>query len=836
MRVSIAWLRELVDLPPEASASDIAERLTMAGLEVEAIDDLAASYANVVLARIAAVRPHPRADKLSVCDVDIGGEQLQVVCGAPNVKVGAIAVLARVGASVAGREIAAVELRGVASAGMLCSEKELGISDDASGILLLDEKLVPGTPFCQTLGMDSVVIDVAVTPNRPDALSHIGIARELAALRGTRIKAPAAVPPERGGPIDDAASVTISDPKGCPRYACRVVEGVEIGPSPAWLRERLQRCGVRSISNVVDITNLVLLERGHPLHAFDADRLGRDRGRAGIVVRRAEPGEKLTTLDGVERTLDPEDLLICDPDRPIALAGIMGGAASEVTARTTTVLIESAYFLPSVIRRTARRHGLHTEASHRFERGCDPNRTLEESLHRAAQLMAELCGGTVRRGTIDVYPKKIEPRVVPFRPGRAAALLGLNPKMVNEAAVGALFGPLGLEVASRDADAIHFRIPTWRPDLEREADLIEEAARLIGMDKIPETLPRGSGRMLRSVPPPIEQIEPRVRDALLAAGFDEALSLAFVSPREDALYRGAADPPALAVRNALGEEQSLLRRTLLVRLLAAVGGNQRRGSDDIRLFEIGTVFGGRNPAGAAPRLADPDGPTGGDSFAFERRHVAAVAVGNADPVAFDSAPRSYDFFDLKGCLESLLAALGRDPRPFEQTALQFRPADDVPGLHPRCAMRIHWRNEVIGVAGEVHPDVLAAFDLRGTPVACELDLDELARVACPVGQHQALPRFPKMRRDVALVLDDDVTVAALVDAVRGSDSARGGLLVDVDVFDIYRGTHVPPGKKSVALAFEYRAADRTLVDDEVNILHGAIVDRLVEQFRAEVRQ
>ncbi|MBN2361570.1 MAG: phenylalanine--tRNA ligase subunit beta, partial [Deltaproteobacteria bacterium] len=643
MRVSIAWLRELIDLPVEASAGEIAERLTTAGLEVEAVDDLTATYANIVLARITAVQPHPKANKLSVCEVDGGGERLQVVCGAPNVKQGAIAVLALPGAHVAGRAIEPVELRGVASAGMLCSEKELGVGDDQSGILLLDESLVPGTPFCQTLGLDSVVIEVAVTPNRPDALSHIGIARELAALRGIRIKAPPVVPAERGGPIDDAASVTVADTKGCPRYACRVVEGVEIGPSPAWLRQRLQRCGVRSINNVVDITNFVLLERGQPLHAFDADRLGRDRGRAGIVVRRAEPGEKLTTLDGIERALDPEDLLICDPDRPIALAGIMGGAASEVTPRTTAVLIESAYFLPSLIRRAARRHGLHTEASHRFERGCDPNRTLEESLHRAAQLMAELCGGVVRRGVIDVYPKKIEQRVVQFRPARAAAVLGLPPKMVNEAAIGTLFSPLGLEVASRDAEVIHFRIPTWRPDIEREVDLIEEAVRLIGMDKIAETLPRGSGRMARGEPSPIDRVEPLVRESMLAAGFDEAVSLAFVSPREDALCRTAGDLPALAMRNALGEEQSLLRRTLLVRLLAAVGVNQRRGVEDVRLFEIGTVFEGANPDGAAPRLTDRDGPTGGDAFAIERQRVAAVAVGGADPVAFDCAQRAYDF-------------------------------------------------------------------------------------------------------------------------------------------------------------------------------------------------
>jgi len=826
MRVSVAWLRELVDLPEAPSADEIAERLTMAGLEVEAVEDLSAAMEKVTVARIEKVRPHPHADHLEVCEVDLGDETVTVVCGAPNTAEGVRVVLARPGALVSNRLVERVALRGVVSDGVLCSERELGLGDDHSGIMILDDTHEVGTPMVEVIGADAIVLEVAVTPNRPDALSHVGIARELAALAGGRLKVPTPTPAERGGPIDDAAHVTINDTAACPRYACRVIDDISIGPSPAWLRQRLQRCGMRSVNNIVDVTNLVLLERGHPLHAFDADRLGRDRGRAAIVVRRAVAGERLVTIDGEDRALDP-----------VALAGIMGGQASEVTDRTARVLLESAYFDPAIIRRGSRRHGLHTESSHRFERGCDPNRGLEDSLHRAAQLIAELGGGTIRRGVVDVYPKRIEPRVVSFRPDRAAALLGVPVKFVNEADVGKLLGTLGIEVSHREGEAIHFRIPTWRPDLEREVDLVEEVVRLLGMDRIEETLPRGSGRAGRAgATRTAEQIQRRVRDVLLGAGFDEAVSLAFMSPREDALFADEAAAPAVSVRNALGEEQSLLRRTLLVRLLGAAALNQRRGSEDVRLFEVGTVFLGRSDRGHGPRPADDDGPAGGDAYVVEEQRVAGIAVGQSDPVGFDTESREYDFFDLKGVLEGLLAALGRDPRLLGEEAVVFEPSGDATGMHPRSAVRLLVDGEEIGFAGEVHPDVVEAFDVRGRPVAFELHAAALERAARLVGGYRSLPRFPKVRRDVALILGDEVTIASLVAAVRRSEPRSQGFLVDVGVFDVYRGSHVPPGKKSVALAFEYRAPDRTLVDDEVNTMHATIIDQLVQRFQAEVRK
>ncbi|MFH1807365.1 MAG: phenylalanine--tRNA ligase subunit beta [Pseudomonadota bacterium] len=837
MRVSVAWLKDLVKGIEDESVATIAERLTMAGLEVDLVDDLEQALQDVVITRIVSVTPHPDADKLVVCQVEDGSGTVTVVCGAPNTAEGALVALARPGAVLGGRAVEVATLRGVPSHGMLCSERELGLGDDHAGILILDGDLVPGTPLVQALGIDPVVLELSVTPNRPDALSHVGVARELAALTGGRAKVPGAAPAERGGPVDDAASVSIADPDACPRYACRVVDEVHVGPSPAWLKWRLQRLGVRSINNVVDATNLVLLERGHPLHAFDADRLGHERGRAAIVVRRAAPDEKLRTLDGIERTLDPDDLLICDVERPVALAGIMGGADTEVSTKTTRVLIESAYFAPAVVRRTARRHGLHTEASHRFERGCDPNRGVEDSLNRVAQLIAELSAGTVRRGVVDVYPKKIQPRVVSLRPSRVAALLGVPAKNVSEAEIGTLLGALGLEVASREGEALHLRVPTWRPDLEREIDLVEEVVRLQGMDRVPATLPRGSGRIIRTrQAAQVERVEQLVRDVLLDAGYHEAVSLAFVSPAEDALFRAPGDGPPLKVRNALGEDQSLMRRSLRIRLLAALAVNQRRGVDDVRMFEVGKVFLGLNDKGHGPRPADPDGPSGGDAYAIEERRVAGVAVGKADPHAFDVPARPLDVFDLKGAIEELLAALGHDPADIHAHHVVFEPCDDVPGLHPRCCARVRVEGTVVGVLGEVHPDVVQALDLRGQPYAFELDADALGACARLLRPVQVLPRFPKVRRDVALVIDDGVTVDALLGVVRDGDTQHRGLLVDVDVFDVYRGPHVPPGKKSVALAFEYRAPDRTLVDDEVTVMHGALVETLVQRFQAEVRR
>lgn len=879
MRISFRWLKELIDLPAEFGPREVADRLTLVGLEVEAIEDLGAGLKDVIVGQILTRQKHPRADNLSVCTVEIGAaEPLNIVCGASNCEEGRLVPVARVGVSLQGRApLEAKELRGVVSQGMLCSAKELGLTGgDPGGLLILEGNHVPGTPLARALGLDDMVLVVGVTPNRPDALSHVGVARDLAASLAasppvvpggpvghgsdpptgetrrpitvtgstptTRVKMPPSTCAERGGPIDDATQVKIEDPVRCPRYLARVIEGVVVGPSPQWLQRRLEACGVRSINNVVDVTNLVMLERGHPLHAFDLDRLGLDRGRPTVVVRTARAGEKLVTLDGVDRQLHPEDLLICDPDRPIALAGVMGGRDTEVQPGTTRILLEAAYFQPASVRRTARRHGLHTEASHRFERGCDPNKTLEESINRCAQLMAELAGGQVRRGVAGSYPKPVEQLEVTLRPSRAAAMLGLTTKLVDEGLVARVLTALGLEVGGRDAGALRFRIPTYRPDLTQEVDLIEEIGRMLGLDRIPETLPRGTGK----VPPyrvvnQLGQAQELTRAALLAAGFDEAVNLAFLAPREvEPFDEGGQRLPRLVLRNPLGEELSVMRNTMLPGLLKNLAHNQRHGERQVRLFELGNVFLGARPEGAKPRPETEDGPLGGDSFAVERFRVGLVMTGQREPHAFDVSQAEADFWDLKGVVEELLSRLGFNPSLWNgNVAFHALTGEEAPYLHPGmcAAVRLAPDGLGVGVMGVLHPQLTARLDLRGPVMVAELDLAALADRLPGSPRFKPIPRFPAVKRDVSMLLDEQVTADRVFAALHRTTASQQGLVEKAELFDIYRDPRkLPPGKMSMALSLTFRAADRTLTDEAVNELHCQVMNSLELDLKAEVRK
>src|SRR5919198_598002 len=516
MRISYSWLSEYVDLPP---VEELARRLTAVGFEVGAVETTGANLAGVVAARIVASERHPNAEKLSVTRVDAGqGVPLQIVCGAKNYAVGDVVPLATVGATLpGGQKIEKARLRGVESSGMLCSARELGLDADASGLLILPRGVAPGTPVAKALDLEDALLEVNVTPNRPDALSHVGVAREVAALTGQEVRLPRPKLSEEGGRAADAVRVRIEAPERCHRYAARVVEGVKIGPSPSWLARRLEACGVRSISNVVDATNFVLLELGHPLHAFDLDKVAGHE----IVVRTARPGERMTTLDGKERALDPEDLVIADRDRSSALAGVMGGGDSEISNTTSRVLIESAWFLPVGVRRTAKRHGLKTEASFRFERGADPGMVIA-ALDRCAALVAELGGGTVRGGVVDANPRPFRPAEVPLRWARPAQLLGMP--IAREEARSILVG-LGFREIASDGDAVRFEVPSFRQDVSIEEDLVEEIVRTKGYDAIPETLPRLASDT-PSVPAEAEALA-RVRAALEAGGLSEAVNFSF---------------------------------------------------------------------------------------------------------------------------------------------------------------------------------------------------------------------------------------------------------------------------------------------------------------------
>ncbi len=860
MRVSMSWLTELVELPKGTTSAQVAERLTAVGLEVEAVEDLAAPLAGVVVARVATVEPHPQADKLRVCTVEAGGAPLTVVCGAANVEAGARVLLATVGAVLpGGKAISATAIRGVQSQGMLCSAQELGLPFSTDGLLLLDDKQAPGTPAAVALGREDTVFTLGVTPNRPDALSHLGVARELAAAMRVRLRAAPPTCPERAGPVDDLAAVTIEDPEGCPRYACRVIEGVVVSPSPLWLVMRLAACGVRSVNNVVDVTNVVMMERGIPLHAFDYDTIGKVKNRAAVVVRAARTGEQLATHDGNTRALVESDLVIADPERAIALAGVMGGADTEVGAGTTRVLLECASFAPARVRKTARRLALHSEASHRFERGCDPNGVVA-SLDRAAALIAELSfdatkgperpgtgvhnvsGGRVARGVVDVAPKKVAPAVVALRPKRAAQLLGLPAKVVDEATISKLLLSIGLEVDGRDAEALRFRVPTFRPDLTREVDLIEELLRLLGTDAVPSTLPARASEAEGLYDPRRHRVVQAVRGALEIAGFDEAVNLAFLAPSALDPFDGGDVAGRITVGNPLGEEMSVMRRTLLPGLLANAATNHRRQVLDVRLYEVAAVFLGRSPSGRAPQR-ERDGAAGGDAWAREVPRLAGVATGERGGLGFDVERAAVDFYDARGTVEQILEAVGvacHGPA----SPVSFVAADDrYPFLHPRARAEV-WvarkpgegaaTKSFVGVVGEVHPDLARRYQLKARAVAFELDIETLARVAGDRQRVKPLPRFPSVRRDLALVLDDKVTAAELCARLHDNGAVRG-ILETLEVFDVYRGAGIPAGKRSIALALTLRAQDRTLTDDEVARATSVLLEDARAHFGAEVR-
>lgn len=849
MRISFNWLSELVDLPEGVGPAELAERVTLGGLEVEGFESQAQGLDGVVVARVSQKEAHPKADRLSCCWIDAGEpEPLPVVCGAKNFQVGDTVALAKVGAKlVGGLEIKEAKLRGAPSRGMLCSERELGLSENHDGIWVLEGKAADaplGTPLAKALGRDDVILEIGVTPNRPDALSHVGLAREVAAIFGVRMRVIAPTCAERGGPVDDLATVEIEDSAGCPRYGCRVVEGVKVGPSPDWLVARLDACGVRSINNVVDITNFVMMERGLPMHAFDMDRIARHRDRCAVTVRSARAGEALVTLDGKERKLSPSDLVIADPQKAIALAGVMGGAETEVGESTTRILLEAAYFEPSRIRRSARMHGIHSEASHRFERGCDPN-GVRVALDRAASMLAELGGGTVARGAIDVYPKKIEPRIVALRPKRAASLLGIPSKMVGETAASKLLLSLGLEVAGREGDALRFRIPTFRPDLEREVDLIEELLRLIGYDKVETTLPARTGEAKGLYDTERHRVQGLMRVALEAAGYSEAVTWAFGSPETLRAFDSGDEKMRIRLRNPLGEEMSVMRTSLLPGLLTCAATNQRRQNVDIRLYEVASVFLGRNEKGESARPDDADGPAGGDSWAIEEPRVAGVLMGEAGLRGFDRRPKEIDFYDLKGLVESLCERIGFDVGLYgtdnsSRARVRFVPADEeCPYLHPRAAARLEVEDQeghvhCAGYLGEVHPDVRERFELKGTAMVFELDSAVLAGVAPALPEAVAPPRYPSVRRDFALVLDETIPAASLTQLLASRESVAK-LLEGIEIFDVYTGEHVPAGKKSIALSVSLRASDRTLTDDEVSAVSEDLMSAARETFDAEIR-
>ncbi|HOG08037.1 MAG: phenylalanine--tRNA ligase subunit beta [Syntrophales bacterium] len=802
MLVSLRWLKDYVemDLGPEA----LAERLTMAGLEVDAVTQAGPAFTNVVVAKILAVKPHPGADKLFLCDVTDGETTWPIVCGAPNTRAGILSPLARVGATIpGGYTIKSSVIRGERSEGMLCSEEELGIGPDTSGILVLPEDLPLGLDLADALDLKDTVLDISITPNRADCLSIVGIAREVAALTGRPLRYPEIRIAEAPRAAADVTSVTILDPDLCPRYTARVIEGVTIGPSPRWMRQRLEAVGLRSINNIVDITNFVMMELGQPLHAFDFRFL--EEGR--IVVRRSTEGEPFISLDEKERILKADTLMICDGRKPVAIAGIMGGLNSEVKEDTAMILLESAYFAPSSIRRSSRTLGMGTDAAFRFERGIDPEGVVRAA-DRAAQLMAELGGGQVLQGIIDCYPQTVPvAKDIPLRLERINDILGTE--VPAEAAAGILKA-LGMEVRGEADGTWRVTPPTYRVDVTREIDLIEEVARLWGYDHVPTTLPSAAAAPVRKAPK--EHAADRIREVLTGAGYTELVNYSFISQTApDWLGLAADDPRRRLVRisNPLTEDQSVMQTTLIWGLIQTMARNVRAGAGDLKLFEIGRLF----FAGAAGELP------------VERDSIACLLTGLRYDDQWHHPDVRVDFYDLKGVLEGLFRALKID-------GIRFDSANPEPFLHPGRACRIFVGGQAAGILGEVHPDLLERIDVKGRTVVCELDLDALTAATRAVSAFRGVSRFPAVARDVAFLVPRELESEALLGHIRETGEE---LLEKVQIFDVYDGERIEPGFKSLGLRFSYRKADKTLTDEEVQQVHTALVARVVERTGARVR-
>ena len=798
MRVALGWLSEWIDLP---AVDLLAERLTTAGIEIESIERTGPDLSSIRVGHVIAREKHPDADKLSLCRVDVGaGEPLEIVCGAPNVAAGQKVPVALVGAELpGGLRIKKSKIRGVTSNGMICSARELGLGESHDGILVLDPAAPVGKPLSEVLRTGDTVLDFELTPNRGDWASMLGIAREVKALFGGALRFPVLTPAEAGEPAANRIAIAIEDHAGCHRYAARIVRAIRVGPSPAWLIAKLEAAGMRSVNNVVDVTNLVMLELGQPLHAFDLDRV---RGRT-VRVRAARAGEKLRTLDGQERELLASDLVIADEGGAIALAGVMGGADSEVHAGTTNVLLESAHFHPSRVRKTARRLGLHSEASYRFERSVDPD-GQRRAADRAALLLAELASGTVAPGVVEATgepaPRTAE---ILLDPARANRLLGTQLTATEMIALLAR-----VDVAAAPAGALlRCQPPRFRADLSIPEDLIEEIARVHGYDAIPATLPAAA--LAGITLPPRRATLDAVRTSLVGAGLTELMTFVCVDAAEhDALRLAPGDARRASVRvtNPIHASQATLRTQLIGTVLRAARGNLARQTSALRIFELGRVFLRQAPGEL------PNEPL-----------QAVVLITASEPGVWNPATTPV-FFHAKGVAERLLADLGKPA--------MFVAGECEPFLHPAASGTFTVAGRAVIAVGELHPDCAAAFEIDVPTALAVIDVDALDALATPSARYREVSRHPRVVRDLALLVARDVPAGALIEAIR---KQAGGLLTSATLFDRYEGKGVPEGKLSLAFRLVFQHKDRTLTEQEVVKATERVVALLSHDFGAELR-
>ncbi len=798
MKISLKWLNDYIDLSG-ISVDDICDKLSFAGLEIEEVIDHAKQFENFVVGYVKERKKHPNADKLSVCIVSDGTQDFNVVCGAPNVDAGQKIPFAKVGAVIPtnGMKLEKAKIRGEVSFGMICSERELGISDNHEGIMVLDSSAKEGTPLAEFLGMNDVVLDVAITPNRADALSHIGIARDLSAIYNKPLKYPEIELKESTKKSSDAASIEILDEVNCPRYVGKVIMNVEIKESPEWMKRKLKSVGLRPISNVVDVSNYVLYEIGQPLHTFDLDNVADKK----IIVRQANDKEKFVTLDSKERILSSSDLMICDGQKPVAIAGVMGGENSEITNATKNILIESAHFNPSSVRKTAKKLGLQTDASYRFERGSDPNVTVWTA-RRAAQLIQQTAGGEVYSGEIDVCPKPIVNKTTSVRFDRIQKVLGYK---VENNEVRGILTRLGFEILLENEKELSLKIPTYRHDIEREIDIIEEVARIYGYEKIPDV-----SKISVVLEPKVDQsaFNDKVRETLNSLGFFEIMTNSLLKD-DVALKFGKA----IKLMNPQNSEMSHLRPSMIPGFLQAISNNLKVNEKDLRFYEIGKIFEHKH-----------DNEIKDFSDFEENEHLIFGLSGKAVRTEWYEKDRDYDFYDLKG---NLLVFLNKY-FPGVRFSFEYKAAD----LTNDFSYEISCQNMIIGSAGRIKKQLTDLFDINQEVFICIFSLDNLKKVDVSKKAFKELLKYPKVYRDFAFVFDKKVESDSVVEIIQ---SAGSKLLHQIKLFDIFQSDSLGNDKKSMAFQLEYFDESKTLTEEEVDTEFRKAIKAVEQKFNAQLR-
>ena len=798
MKISLNWIKDYVNLDG-ITTEEIVDKLTMSGLEVEDYVDETKKYSGIIVGLVKEVEKHPDADKLTVCTVSDGKSDLQIICGAPNVQKGQNVVLAKIGSVVpkGEMEIKKVKIRGVESNGMICAEDELELSDDHSGIIVLDEQFSSGTPISEVLNLNDLILDIAVTPNRPDALSHIGVARDLAAIFNRELRIPKVDYQESQQNINQLANVEVEDKVNCPRYSASVVTGVTIKESPSWLKNKLEKIGLRPINNVVDITNFILHELGQPLHAFDLDQLARKK----IVVRSIASEMNFTTLDSKSRILPKDTMMICDGEREVAIAGVMGGENSEVTESTKNILIESAYFNPASIRRTSKKLQLATDSSYRFERGTDPANTVFAA-KRAAQLIASLADGEIAKGVIDEFAGRIRNTELTMRLTRLKKILGYD---VHKAEVIRILQKLGINLLKDLGDSLEVIVPTFRPDIEREADLVEEVARIAGYEKIP-VIQKVSITLDKRIDE--FEIEDRIREYASSLGFNEMVNNPLI-PETVSKLTGAP----IEISNPQSMDMAYLRTSLLVSALPSISSNIKKGEKDIAIFEIGKVFNGLQ--NNINNFSDFE----------EKKKLLFILTGRKQSRQWYSQEKEYDIYDLKGIINSFLVKFSLDNVLNDSyNSIQNKIYD--------YQFTINLKDSVFGIGGKLNNNVLNRFDIRQPVYSFEADLSLIDKLLSDRKAFKELLKYPKVLRDFAFLFDKSVKYASVKEFIIEQSS---DILKSVELFDIFENIEIGEDKKSMAFSLEYFDFNRTLTDEEVDKDFQSLIKKVITHFNAILR-